>query len=312
MSGPSEPSDPLRARSGRRPRWSEFRAALDAVGFRPSKTLGQNFLVDSNAARAIAEDAALPTGSTVLEIGAGCGFLTLHLAELGHEILAIEIDARLLDVAQRLLASHSSVRWLRADALDSKHALAPALLAMLPSQAAWHLVSNLPYSVAAPLLVLLSRIPNPPATLTALVQTELAARIASDPGEPEWGALAARLRFRYQARLGRAVSSQLFWPKPRVGSRVVHLCHAPLAGLRNEELSPLDALVETLFQHRRKQLLGSLAEALSSRAAAERSLEDAHLDPRQRPEALQPSELLALARTEAWMHAALHRVEPAG
>lgn len=296
----SQEDDPLGARGAQRPGWSVFRAALTEVGFRPSKTLGQNFLVDPNAAHAIASDAALARGDLVLEVGAGCGFLTLHLAELGLECLAAEIDARLLAIARRLLAGRANVRWLHLDALAGKHALAPELTAELPRTGDWHVVANLPYSISAPLLVLLTRLANPPRSLTVLVQDELARRIAAQPGEAEWGALSARLQLSYQPTLGRAVGAQLFWPRPRVASRVLHLLRSPGADGEAVALGDFDALVDRLFQRRRKQILPVLAAALGSRAEAEALLRSLGLAPEARPETLSVTSLCTLARSGSW------------
>lgn len=293
--------DPLCALAGgRRPPWSAFRAALDAANFRPSKTLGQNFLVDPNAAHSIAADARLPEGARVLEIGAGCGFLSLHLAELGVALLAAEIDERLLSVARRLLAGYANVRWWLGDALDGKHALAPGLVAELPGAEPWHLVSNLPYSIAAPLLAVLARLPNPPRSMTVLVQQEVAERIVARPGGSEWGTLSARLGLFYEARAGRAVGPQLFWPRPRVASRVVELAFRPLDVLAPEEPKAFDQLVAALFGQRRKQLLTILVDRLGDRRQAEACVREAGLEPQARPETLATAELLALARTSPW------------
>lgn len=286
----------------RRPSWSAFRAELAACGFRPSKTLGQNFLVDSNAVRAIAEDARLPARARVLEVGAGCGFLTLELALAGHALLAVEIDARLLAVAQHLLAGHANVRWLHADALAGKHALEPRLLAALEPAAPWHVVSNLPYSISAPLLAVLARLPNPPVSLTVLVQDEVARRIAAAPGEREWGALGARLALTYRAELGRAVGAQLFWPKPRVASRVVHLVARPPeergGDVAAAELAAYDRMVEVLFGQRRKQIAAVLGGGLQGgREATLLLLGALGLDPTARAETLGPEALLGLARS---------------
>lgn len=290
-------ADPLGALgAGRRPQWSLFRAALEEAGFRPSKTLGQNFLIDPNAARSIAEDAGLAPGAWVLEIGAGCGFLTVHLAALGLAPLAVEIDARLLAVAQRLLAAHPEVRWLHGDALAGKHALAPALDQALPAGGDWHLVSNLPYSISAPLVALLSRRANPPRSMTVLVQEEVAARLVASPGEPAWGALSARLALTYARRAGRAVGAQLFWPRPRVASRVAHLELLGGVAPGAAEVVAYDRLVESLFRERRKQVLGPLAALVGGREAAQALLEGLGIDPRSRAEVLAPADLLALAR----------------
>lgn len=294
-------ADPLAVHpGGRRPPWSVFRAELDARGFRPTKTLGQNFLVDPNAVRAIAADAGLERGARVLEVGAGCGFLSLQLAELGVELLAAEIDARLLDVARRLLAPYPNVRWWLGDALDGKHALAPALAAELPRGDPWHLVSNLPYSIAAPLLAVLARLTNPPGSMTVLIQEEVARRVLARPGDPEWGALSAHLGLTYAARAGRTVGAQLFWPRPRVASRVVHLAFQPLDGLAPGESADFDALVDALFQQRRKQLRTILAGVLQDRSRAEDLVLGAGLVPEARPESLAPADLLVLARSPHW------------
>ena len=294
--------DPLGALSGgRRPPWSVFRAELEAVGFRPSKSLGQNFLIDPNAAHSIAADAEFAPSAFVLEVGAGCGFLSLHLVELGAELLAVEIDARLLDVARRLLAGSADVRWWLGDALEGKHALAPGLAGELPADGPWHLVSNLPYSISAPLLAVLARHPNPPRSMTVLVQEEVARRIAAHPGDPEWGALSARLGLVYEAQAGRSVGAQLFWPRPRVASRVVRLVLREAGELAPREALAFDALVDALFQHRRKQLVAILAERLHDRPTAQALAQSAGLDPRARPEILTPQELLALSRSPLWL-----------
>jgi 16S rRNA (adenine1518-N6/adenine1519-N6)-dimethyltransferase len=287
-----------------RPPWSAFRAELEAAGFRPTKTLGQNFLVDSNAARSLAADAALAPGETVLEVGAGCGLLTVHHAELGLDVLAVEIDARLLAIARRLLGGHGNVRWLHADALAGKHALAPELVALLPDHGPWSVVANLPYSISAPLLVLLARLEHPPRRMSVLVQDELARRIAAAPGGPEWGALSARLQLRYRTAPGRAVGAQLFWPRPRVASRVVALELEPGPGPDSATTAGFDALVDVLFQQRRKQVLAVLGAHLGDRTRAGALLAEVGIDPLARPETLPPTALLALARTAGWRAAA--------
>ncbi len=284
----------------RRPRWSEFRAALDAAGFRPSKTLGQNFLLDGNMARSIARDAGVGQGDRVLEVGAGCGFLTEHLAALGCRVLAVEVDRRLFAVASELLGGRDNVRLLRADALAGKHALAPELVEALPANQPWHLVANLPYSISGPLLVLLARLPNRPETMTALVQREVAEKVAARPGDSSWGALSARLALAYERRAGRTVGPALFWPRPRVESRVVKLTAVDGGRPGPEEVAAYDALVEGLFQRRRKTLLASLAALLGDREEAAAALADAGIAPSSRPQELAPAELVRLAATPAW------------
>lgn len=285
------------AGGARRPPWSEFRAALEARGFRPSKSRGQNFLLDGNMARSIARDGGVGEGDFVLEVGVGCGFLSVQLAALGVRLVGVEIDDRLFEIASRFLAPWDNVELLRADVLAGKHELAPEVLALLPTSEAWHLVSNLPYGVAGPLLAVLSRLEHPPATMTALVQKEVADRICAEAGDSEWGPLAARLAPRYRRTVGRRVGANLFWPRPRVESAVVRL------ELREEsvgDLSAYDAVVGELFQQRRKSIRSTLGSLLGDPARAATILEETGVDPAARPGTLAPEIFQKLILHPLW------------
>jgi len=273
-----------------------LRAELEAAGVRPTKSLGQNFLFDPNLARALVADARVRRGDRVLEVGPGCGFLTAPLAELGVELICVEIDPRLLAVTRRRLGDPPSVRFLLGDVLDGKRSLSAAVDEALWKEGDWHLVANLPYAISGPLVVLLATRANPPCSMTILVQGEVADRLCAVPGEKAWGAPTARIRLRYSARPGREVSADLFWPRPRVRSRVVRLERLPGQAGPKEVLARFDRLVEVLFQRRRKMLQAGLAAVLADRAAALRALERAGIDPTLRPEALAPEELLRLAQ----------------
>ncbi len=279
-----------------RPRpWSEFRAALEAAGVRPSRRLGQNFLVDANLAEAIARDADPQPGETVLEVGPGGGFLTQHLLLAGARVVAVEIDARLAAVTRDLAPEPERLEVLNVDVLAGKHALAPEVLARLPVDEPWQLAANLPYSVASPLLVLLARLPNPPRAMTALVQAEVADRILAPPGGRDRGPLGLRLAVTHAGRRLRTVAPRLFWPPPKVESAVIRL------ELRADrpppaELAAFDAVVEVLFRHRRQTLERRLREAWGDATLARRRIAELGLDPRGRPEGLALEDLLALAR----------------
>lgn len=276
-----------------------LRAQLEASGFRPSKRLGQNLLQDVNMARAIARDARVGADDVVLEIGPGAGFLTAHLTDLGVDLIAIEIDPRLLEVARGMLEAYPRLRWICGDALASKHAWNPELLAALPADGPWHLVSNLPYSAASPILALAGRLPNPPRSATVLLQTEVAERIAASPGGSDWGPLSVRIQLAYRARIVRSVPAQLFWPRPQVDSSLLRLellDERPSA----EDVVELDLLVDSLFQHRRQALGGLFSKALGSRPGAEDLLARHGLDPTARPQTLAAASLLALSRDPSW------------
>ena len=284
---------------GRRPPWKEFRAALDAAGFHPSKKLGQNFLLDENTANAIARDGRVGEGDLVLEVGVGCGFLSTALLATGARLVGVEVDRRLYAIAADFLeplAAPGQLGLVRADVLAKKRAVAPEVLERLPeADAPWHLVSNLPYSIASPLLVSLARLAHPPASMTVLVQAEVAERLTAVPDTPAWGGLTAKLHLSYSGRLTRRVGAALFSPRPKVESAVARL---ELLDERpsDAELAAADALIDAFFQARRKTLRATLGRHLGDRDLAAAALEAADLDPGCRPEVLAPTAFLDLAR----------------
>jgi hypothetical protein len=142
-----------------RPPWQHFQRLLEQAGFRPSRRLGQNFLLDENMLQAIARDARIAPGETVLEVGPGLGFLTRHLLDCGAHLVCIEIDARVLAIAKSWI---DGPLWLHGDVLAGKHELAHAVAGALPPSSAWQLVSNLPYSVSAPVLGVLADLEHAP------------------------------------------------------------------------------------------------------------------------------------------------------
>lgn len=280
-----------------RPQWSVFKAALEARGFHPSRRFGQNFLLDENMVRAIVRDAEVGPGDFVLEVGSGCGFLSLHLLRAGVELVSVEVDPRLVEVTRELLANEARFRLVEGDVLASKHALAPAVLAALPARGPWHLVSNLPYAVSAPVLACAAELENAPATMTVLVQKEVALRIAAQPASADWGPLSVRLQIDYDARLVRDVASGLFWPRPKVESSVVRLVQHATRREASERRA-LSRLVEELFQRRRQTLGRVTADLVGERAAARAWLERAALVERDRAEDLSLEALSRLARED--------------
>lgn len=280
--------------SGGRPAWQAVRARLEAAGFRPSRRLGQNFLLDENMLRAIVRDADVSRDDVVLEVGPGCGFLTLHLAREAGRVVSVEIDPRLLEIARELCAEATNVQWIRADVLASKQALAPEVDAALPRDRSWKLVANLPYSVSAPLLAVLAGRDVPPDTMTVLVQREVAERVVAAPGTNDWGPLSIRLQLDYAARVTRTVPAQLFWPRPEVESAVVRLDRRKDARGTPDARRAFEELVRALFQRRRQGLARVLADRFD-RAVATRALGELGLDPRARAEDLGIEPLWALS-----------------
>jgi 16S rRNA (adenine1518-N6/adenine1519-N6)-dimethyltransferase len=286
-----------------RPSWSEIKRDLEAAGFRPSKSLGQNFLVDDNLLRAIVRDAEVAPGERVVEIGPGCGVLTLALVAAGARVIAVEIDSRLLAVARSVLgpspaSGGGDVTWIEGDALAGKHALSPRLLEHLPQSSDWKLVSNLPYSAGTPILASCSRLEHPPRSATVLLQRDLAERIAAGPGGKERGAVSVRIQACYEVKIVRTVPPQLFWPRPKVDSALLRLdlrADRP----RGDDLARFDSLVGHVFEQRRKTVLNRLQSWFGDRAVAERACEACGVHPRSRPEELTLAQWSALSRRES-------------
>lgn len=287
----------LTPRADGRPPWSEFRSALEARGFRPARRLGQNFLLDENMVRAIVRDAGVGPGDLVLEVGAGCGFLTLHLLRAGVDLVSVEIDPRLAEIARELLGGEPRWRLIETDILAGKHALAPEVVACLPPERDWHLVANLPYAVSGPVLACASELAHPPRSMTVLVQKEVALRIAAQPGTRDWGPLSIRLQWAYQAALVRDVGSGLFWPRPQVESTVVRLVRIE-PEKPHAEGRALSGLVDELFTRRRQTLLRVLSELCGDRTRAQAWLARAGLEPKSRAEDLALAALERLVRLD--------------
>jgi len=277
-----------------RPPWADFKAALERAGFHPSRRLGQNFLLDDNMARAIASDAGVTPGRFTLEVGPGCGFLSVHLAHAGAQLLCVEIDGRLAPIAREFLAPYPQAEVIEADVLESKSRLAPAVLERLPRDGAWTLCANLPYSISGPFLATVAQLDHPPARVACLVQKEVAERLASEPGDATWGPLSAAFQEAYEVKLGRFVPPQLFWPRPKVDSAVFLADLRPDLALPEERARRMQ-FYRDLMQRRRKSLRRVLSDLVGGASAA-RGLEALDLDPLRRAETLSLPELRALER----------------
>lgn len=284
----------------RKPRapFRDYRERLLALGFRPSSARGQNFLLDPTLHRWIAEQAGATPADTVVEIGAGLGFLTREIAARAGRVVAIEIDPRLLAIARDDLAGVANVEWVEGDALGGPgRTLLPAIAAAAHGAAGRLLVvANLPYSVSGPVLAELAQLERLPDRIVVLVQRELAARLAAGPGGPDYGGLGVLLQALYRVRLLRDVAPEVFRPRPKVWSAVVALelrTDLPPALRRGAAVRRSYArFVRALFAHRRKTLRTTFPAALAAIGAAAGELppEQAGL----RAEALAPDAVVAL------------------
>ena len=223
----------------------------------PRRSLGQHFVIDPNTVARVVRLADIVPGERVVEIGAGCGALTLALADAGAAVLAVEIDERLLGALAEVTAE-LEVEVLGADATDLT-SWAPRLVAADGGAgvgAEWKLVANLPYNVATPLLLdVLDDLPQI-TTMVVMVQWEVAERLAATPGSSAYGLPSLKVACWAEAKVLGRVPPTVFWPRPRVESALLGIRRrsSPAAG----NVEDLYRLARRAFAQRRKMLRRSL------------------------------------------------------
>ena len=203
---------------------NEMKQLLVAEDLRLTKSLGQNFLHDGNQLKRIVAAAELAPADKVLEIGPGLGPLTERLLEQAGEVFAIEKDARLVKILQRRFATETEkntgetpvLRLLHADALEY-------LQRETRDWSEWKLVSNLPYSVASPILVELAAAGRGPRRMVATLQIEVAKRLCAQAGSPDYGLLTLLVQLHYESRGWFKIPAGCFFPAPEVDSACVCL-----------------------------------------------------------------------------------------
>ena len=250
---------------------------MKAFGIRPSRELGQNFLIDSNLLEVITRAAEVGPGDVVLEVGGGLGVLSEHLAERAAHVHVVELDRRLEDALRDATDPHPNISLHLADAVKlDLGALEPA-----PAK----VVANLPYGVAA--TVILRTIESLPgvSTWVAMVQKEVGERFAAGPGSPAYGIPSVLAQLACDVKVIRPVSRNVFFPVPNVDSVLVRLLRtgdAPEPALRS--------LVQQGFAHRRKALARSVALKGGDRDAVRAALEAMGLPADARAETLAPEQ----------------------
>jgi 16S rRNA (adenine1518-N6/adenine1519-N6)-dimethyltransferase len=260
---------------------TDVRALAASIGLVPTKSLGQNFVIDGGTVQRIVRTAALRPDDVVLEIGPGLGSLTLALLPGVRRVIAVEIDRRLAEmlpqtVATRLPDFADRLTVIHRDGLT---------LDLRGDDLPTAIVANLPYNVAVPvLLTMLARLPTVRRVLV-MVQLEVATRLAAKPGEDAYGVPSVKAAWYGSARLAGTIGRQVFWPAPRVDSGLVAIDR----GSPPQTTAPREAVfavVDAAFGQRRKTLRAALAGWAGSPAAAEIALRAAGVDPSARGETL--------------------------
>jgi 16S rRNA (adenine1518-N6/adenine1519-N6)-dimethyltransferase len=269
---------------------ADVRRIAAALALRPTKTLGQNFLVDPNTARRIVRTADLSASDVVLEVGPGLGSLTLALLPEVRRVVAVEIDPRLADALPATVAAHLPDHAERLNVVTADALRLPDLDGERPTA----LVANLPYNVAVPVVLsLLARLPSLARGLV-MVQAEVAERLAAPPGSRVYGVPSVKAAWHAEVRRAGAVPRTVFWPAPNVDSGLVALRRRqpPTTAATREQVF---AVVDAAFAQRRKTLRQALAGLAGSPAAAERALHAAGIAPSARGESLPVTAFAALA-----------------
>ncbi|MET7359084.1 16S rRNA (adenine(1518)-N(6)/adenine(1519)-N(6))-dimethyltransferase RsmA [Streptomyces sp. NPDC005562] len=270
---------------------AEIRELAAALGVRPTKQRGQNFVIDANTVRRIVRTAQVRPDDVVVEVGPGLGSLTLALLETAAHVTAVEIDDVLAGalpatVEARLPEKAGSFGLVHSDAM---------LVGELPGPAPTALVANLPYNVAVPVLLhMLDTFPTIERTLV-MVQAEVADRLAAGPGSRVYGVPSVKANWYADVKRAGSIGRNVFWPAPNVDSGLVSLVRRAEPVKTSASKREVFAVVDAAFAQRRKTLRAALAGWAGSAAAAEAALVAAGVSPQARGEALTVEEFARIA-----------------
>jgi 16S rRNA (adenine1518-N6/adenine1519-N6)-dimethyltransferase len=273
----------------------EIGRLLKKHGFRFSKAMGQNFLIDGTVPEKIASASGIDDSFGVLEIGPGIGALTGELSRRAAKVLSVELDQRLLPLLEETLAGFPNVRVISGDIL--KLDIEKTVTAEMPGLR-YAVCANLPYNITTPVLTALieAKIFE---TITVTVQREVAQRMCAAPGTADYGAFTVYIRYYSEPRIQFDVPPGSFIPRPKVTSSVItlKLRTRPPDGVSDEAL--FFRVVRASFAQRRKTLVNSLESAFGGRFSKDelrRIVTDCGFDVMTRGEALDISGFAAVAR----------------
>jgi 16S rRNA (adenine1518-N6/adenine1519-N6)-dimethyltransferase len=251
---------------------------LKAHGLRPDHKLGQNFLFDDRILSRLVEAAEITPQDTVLEVGAGLGSLTRHLASSARQVVAVELDKRLVEILKDGVKPYPNVTVVQGDIL----ALDPSTLMAEPD---YRVVANIPYYITSALLRHLLEAGQKPDRLVLTVQREVAERISAGPGEMSLLALSVQVYGKPQTVL--RIPAGAFYPPPKVDSAVVRIDLYPDPAIPQPALEAFFRLIKAGFSQKRKTLRNSLSAGLRIPPDQAGSLlESSQIDPQRRAETL--------------------------
>ncbi|MED3560958.1 16S rRNA (adenine(1518)-N(6)/adenine(1519)-N(6))-dimethyltransferase RsmA [Bacillus xiapuensis] len=236
------------------------RAILEKYGFSFKKSLGQNFLIDTNILKKIVESANLTEDSGAIEIGPGIGALTEQLARSSNKVVAFEIDQRLLPILKETLGPYSNVKVIHQDVLKAD--VEKVIEEEFPSMNDLMVVANLPYYVTTPIIMKILEEQLPIRGIVVMLQKEVADRISASPGTKDYGSLSIAVQYYTEAETVMIVPKTVFVPQPNVDSAVIRLTRrsSPAVAVKDEGF--FFQVTKASFAQRRKTLLNNLTSQL--------------------------------------------------
>ena len=266
----------------------ELIAELEALGMRPGRGLGQNFLLDSNLLEWIVRNCGAAAGEKVLEVGPGFGALTEKLVAAQFEVTAIEFDHRLADYQRKKFSNAENFHLIEADACKVNYD------ELFPDGAAYRSVANLPYAISSVFIAKLLECKNPPQSMFFMLQKEMGERLAAPVGTKAYGALSVRTQLRYEVTVEKIVPPQVFCPPPEVDSALVSFKLRPERVLSSDQEKVFTTVVRELFNQRRKQIGKLLGQMTGSKETAAKILDECGFAPDLRPDKLSVADFVKL------------------
>ncbi|KAA6443747.1 16S rRNA (adenine(1518)-N(6)/adenine(1519)-N(6))-dimethyltransferase RsmA [Bacillus swezeyi] len=270
---------------------------LNKYGFSFKKSLGQNFLIDTNILDRIVDHAEVTKRTGVIEIGPGIGALTEQLAKRAKKVAAFEIDQRLLPILKDTLSPYDNVTVIHKDVLKAD--IKEVMDEQFQDCDEVMVVANLPYYVTTPIIMKLLEEGLPLKGIVVMLQKEVADRMAAKPSSKEYGSLSIAVQFYTEPKTVMSVPKTVFVPQPNVDSAVIRLTlrEKPAVAVQNEAF--FFQVVKASFAQRRKTLLNNLVNNLANgkehKADIELALQDARIDGKRRGESLSIEEFAALS-----------------
>lgn len=277
--------------------YSVTRAVLERHGFTFKKSFGQNFLTDTNILQKIVDTAEIDKNVNVIEIGPGIGALTEFLAENAAEVMAFEIDERLVPILEDTLRDHDNVKVINEDVLKAD--LQTRVKEFGNPDLSIKVVANLPYYITTPILMHLIESKIPFAEFVVMMQKEVADRISAQPNTKAYGSLSIAVQYYMTAEVAFIVPRTVFVPAPNIDSAILKMTRReqPLVQVQDEDF--FFRVGKAAFVHRRKTLWNNLTSHFGKseevKVKLEQALEAADIKPSIRGEALTITDFARLA-----------------